>query len=150
VWQSGDPTGAVFCQVIDCFTDGVFENLLPDSASQDFVIKIFAYNARSFNAPDGGAAAMDLDGGLCPGIADSGGGEAPAQWTTTCTASAQLNIPVLAVCGPLEPTSSVDSGPAEAAIEGGGYGSGAGPSDASGGGDASGGSDGSGDGGEGG
>jgi hypothetical protein len=88
--------------VFDCFTDGVFENLpVADGGGQDFIVSIRAYNFASF-PPELQCAPT---GGQCPAqdpttlLADA----ARATWATTCAATQQQGIPVLAVCQPLAP-----------------------------------------------
>jgi hypothetical protein len=90
--------------VFDCFTDGVFENLpVSDSGSQDFIVAIQAYNRGTF-PPE---LACPADGGPCAArdptartlLADA----TRATWASTCTATQQQGIPVLAVCQPLVP-----------------------------------------------
>lgn len=103
----GGPSGpSVASNAFDCFTTGLFENLpASDGGGQQYFLQIFAFNQR-FLPPDfvcpGG---FSSDGGICPAMdADASLAEAgSATWATTCTATQQQGIPVLAVCQPLTP-----------------------------------------------
>ena len=121
VSYAADAGGAGALQVanvFDCFVDGVFENLpASDSGSQSFAIAVQAYNRASFPASLNCGAA----GGPCnaqdPGKIQAAA--ALATWTTTCTATQQQGIPVLAVCGPLVPQASAEGGaPSDGAVDG--------------------------------
>ncbi len=106
---AAQPSGAPWTNIFDCFTDGVFENL-PSSTtgSQAFVVSIFAYDTASYKR-----AGLPVDLGCPPGMAGSAAvcvsppqrlSRAAAQqalWTTTCSATQEQGIPVLAVCLPL-------------------------------------------------
>ena len=107
--------------VFDCFVDGVFESLpASSSGSQSFAITIFAYDRTSFPA----SLNCPPAGGPCPAQDPRAIGAVAGQatWTTTCTATQQQGIPVLAVCGPLLPPSVMEAG---AVLEAGGEGGGA-------------------------
>ncbi|HLK37133.1 MAG TPA: hypothetical protein VKU41_10315 [Polyangiaceae bacterium] len=112
VSYAADAGGAGALQVanvFDCFVDGVFENLpASDSGSQSFAIAVQAYNRASFpaslNCPAAGGPCNAQDPGKIQAAA------AQATWTTTCTATQQQGIPVLAVCGPLVPQASAEAG----------------------------------------
>lgn len=99
--DAGSPEPPVFSGVFDCFSDGLFSNLpASDSGAFTFDLSIVAWNQASFppalQCPPNAAQP-------CPGddpgtlLADQG----TPTWTTTCTATQQLGISVLAVCGPL-------------------------------------------------
>jgi hypothetical protein len=109
----GGAQGTLVANVFDCFTDGVFENLpVSDGGGQDFIVSIRAYNFASFPPelqcqPTGGPCAAQDPTTL---LADA----ARATWATTCAATQQQGIPVLAVCQPLAPQ---DAG-ADAASDG--------------------------------
>jgi hypothetical protein len=106
---NGVPTGTpAWSDVFDCFTDGIFENLITDASNQGYFVQIAAWDYAGFPADlacTGNAASG------CPG--ENVGtvmGDAPgAQWSTTCTATPQQGITVLAVCGPLV-AAPVDAG----------------------------------------
>jgi hypothetical protein len=90
--------------VFDCFATGIFENLpSSDSGSQEFFLRLFGYSQASLPAnltcPEG----LGLDGGICPAQNPSLAEAGNAQWTTTCNATQQQGIPVLAVCQPFAP-----------------------------------------------
>ena len=98
----------VISGVFDCFTDGLFENLLTDGGGA-FTVDIYAWDQGGFppalncGYTDGGCpgdtpgTVLNLVGG------DPGSGLPPAQWVTkpACTATPQQGITVLAVCPPL-------------------------------------------------
>jgi hypothetical protein len=98
----GGAQATLVANVFDCFTDGVFENLpVADGGGQDFIVSIRAYNFASFPRelqclPTGGPCAAQDPMTL---LADA----ARATWATTCAATQQQGIPVLAVCQPLAP-----------------------------------------------
>jgi hypothetical protein len=90
--------------VYDCFADGAFVNLGPsDAGSLDFTVDIFAYSYDAYCKQDGcGDAGVPGQPGA---IENAAGSPAALQslsptWTTTCRATQQLNIEVLAVCDP--------------------------------------------------
>jgi len=113
VYPGGVPLGfpdQQYASVFECFAPGYFENLpVSDGGNQSFALTIAAWNFAGFPAalnpctsePDGSAISD-----LCPAEQVSavldGGGVAP-QWTTTCTAYLQPNLPAVANCGPLVP-----------------------------------------------
>jgi len=114
VYQGGVPLGfpdQQYASVFECFANGYFENLpVADGGNQSFAITIAAWNFAGFPAalnpctsePDGSDAIADL----CPAERVSAvldGGGVPPQWTTTCTAYLQPNLPAVAACGPLVP-----------------------------------------------
>ncbi len=111
----GAPTGApVYAGVFDCFTDGLFENLLNDAGNQDYAIQIYAWDYAELP--------QDLKPPCpptVPGKADTCPADNPspvladaqsAQWSTTCTATPQAGITVLAVCAPLAGPGAGDAG----------------------------------------
>jgi hypothetical protein len=105
-FQSGVP----LTNIVECFADGVFENLpTSDAGSLTFSISVFAYSQSAYIA-----AGLPSDLG-CPPVPDGGfcipastpvtsGQEDKASWTTLCSATEQLGTPVLAMCGPLTST----------------------------------------------
>ena len=93
-----------FSNVFDCFADGTFVNLPASSTGNlTFSVHIYAYNEATYDAASTGglvnAVASDQFATAAPEFAPS----APffPTWTTTCVATQQSNIVVLAVCGPL-------------------------------------------------
>jgi hypothetical protein len=102
-------SGPSWTNVFDCFADGVFENLPSSSAgSEAFNVLIFAYDKASYeetslpsnlSCPPG----MTADATFCASSPPvlSATDRALAPWVTTCTATQQQGIPVLAVCAPL-------------------------------------------------
>ncbi len=112
----------VAAQVAECFANATFQTLCaPDGGVEaTYTVDVFAFNESQWNQtatlPDGGSPiAAKITGALPP---PSTGGAAPAcapnsafaiiqsalpsaGWVTTCTASQQSTIPVLATCAPL-------------------------------------------------
>jgi hypothetical protein len=89
-----DPiAGAVF----DCFADGLFSNLqpAPDTGSVSYVVTIYAYDAPSYPAADL-QCYVDQTCAALPGACDAT--KLHALYTTTCTATQQQGIAVLADC----------------------------------------------------
>jgi hypothetical protein len=89
----------------ECFNDGVFDNLpASDSGAQQFAVAIYAYDKAGYDGSGLPASLQCLSNAcsaqdLCTVLA-----AAPkAQFTTTCAATQQQGIPVLAVCAPLQP-----------------------------------------------
>jgi hypothetical protein len=93
-------TADVFTGLFDCFADGVFPNLPACSTgSQSFQLSVYAYNQATY-------AAVDTNGQLESEVTGNPGAFAQrvastATWTTTCEATQQANVEVLAVCAPL-------------------------------------------------
>jgi hypothetical protein len=114
-----------FSNVFDCYADAVFVNL-PASAAGNltFTVHIYAYDKAAFDAENANgvlAVAAENPATDGTGIADSnfvpGAGFTPT-WTTSCVATQQSNIVVLAVCAPLAPFSNVaDAGVVEAGAD---------------------------------
>ncbi|HEX3344387.1 MAG TPA: hypothetical protein VHS09_07425, partial [Polyangiaceae bacterium] len=113
--DAGDHGAAVYSGVFDCYSDGLFSNLPADEAgSLSFDLTVVAWNEASFPS----ALSCDPDnlggGGFttCPG--DSPGvlvsNEGKPTWITTCTATQQSGVSVLAVCAPLAPAGSAGVG----------------------------------------
>lgn len=117
----GNRSGAPIASgVFDCFADGLFENLRTnDGGSTSFVVSIYAYNQFSLPAdldcpPDvTPCPAEDLDGDTPLVLRD--GPQAP--WTTTCHATQQQDITVVAVCDPLAAGQAADAGVTRIAID---------------------------------
>lgn len=128
--QTGGPP---WTNVFDCFADGVFENLPSSSTgSQAFDVSIFAYDQASYDKSGLPSELGCLPGltaaAACPSTPEviAAAVTAQAPWTTTCTATQQQGIPVLAVCSPLSDAKTSaeagapDGGPVEGgALEGG-------------------------------
>ncbi|HEY2517008.1 MAG TPA: hypothetical protein VGI39_39320 [Polyangiaceae bacterium] len=104
-------------QIYDCFADATFASLCTygiDGGVGDFDVAVYAYNADTW-ATVGDAIQSRLQGdqGLfpltCPPSYDAGPigeppSEGPANWTTTCIATQQVGIQVLAACNlPMTP-----------------------------------------------
>jgi hypothetical protein len=108
----------------DCFTNGTFDNLCTygSSASTSFSVSVFAFTAEQWTGAledgevtEAGAASGVVASAIAtaPTSECSGGFLAPlellstlratANWSTTCTATQQSNVPVIASCGPLQP-----------------------------------------------
>jgi hypothetical protein len=107
VGTDGGPT-AYQSGVFDCFTDGLFSNLPATAAGGlDFTLNIYAFDKDAFptqlDCPPGGSAMPDA--APCPGDVPDNVTEAitaAATWTTSCTATEQSGVSVLAVCDPLQ------------------------------------------------
>jgi hypothetical protein len=117
--EAGDAT--LFTGLFDCFADGVFPNLPACSTgSQAFQLNVYAYNQAAY-------AAADTNGQLESEVTGNPGAFAnlvsqTATWTTTCAATQQSNVEVLAVCAPLAPNPNyvappVDAGGDDGAVE---------------------------------
>lgn len=120
--------GRHWTNIFDCFADGVFENLPSSSTgSVSFNVAIAAYDKASYDK-----TTLPTDLGCPPGLAAaavcqsvpqtiSAAETATAPWTTTCSATQQQGIPVLAVCLPLrESKTSAEAGAADGGSDGGG------------------------------
>jgi hypothetical protein len=112
---------AIASTVVSCYSDGVLSNLVwdagsnpaPDAATYDYYLYIYAYDYASFPQTLACSAPVTPSTG-CPGdvpdatTADTADGGIPPRypptWKTTCTASEIAGEPMLANCGPLEPT----------------------------------------------
>jgi hypothetical protein len=96
--EAGSAT--LFTGLFDCFADGVFPNLPACSTgSQAFQLQVYAYNQASY-------ATADTNGELESEVVSNPGAFAnlvasTATWTTTCEATQQANVEILAVCAPL-------------------------------------------------
>jgi hypothetical protein len=88
---------AITAGIYDCFADGSFQNL----AIGNYTVEIFAYSQAAYDAqaPDVSSAASSTAPDL-PRLR-----KLAASSTTTCRATQQQNIEVLAVCAPLRETS---------------------------------------------
>jgi hypothetical protein len=112
----------------DCFADGVFANMPGADAGQlDFAVWVYAYNEAAWSAanadnslanavkvlnavnlPDGGVVPVPVtsvpDGGTTQGTFASALSTLclhPATWVTTCSATTQPGVQMLANCNPL-------------------------------------------------
>jgi hypothetical protein len=118
VWDEvdGGPSAQpIASNVFDCFATGLFENLpTADGGSQQFFLRIFGYSQASLppdlTCPDG----LSVSGGVCPAQDASLAATSKAPWVTTCNATQQQGIPVLAVCLPFQAVQplELDSGAA--------------------------------------
>ncbi len=108
---SDDTPGAfVYANAFDCFADGVFSNIpLPDTGNPSFTVRILAVNKDAYAAQ---TAALNAIVTAAQGVITNPiniGGLAPT-WTTTCHATQQANIAVLAVCDALRINAPADAG----------------------------------------
>jgi hypothetical protein len=123
-----ETNGRHWTNIFDCFADGVFENLPSSSTgSVSFNVAIAAYDKASYDK-----TTLPSDLGCPPGLAAAAvcqsvpqtipaADTAKAPWTTTCSATQQQGIPVLAVCLPLrESKTSAEAGAADGGASGGG------------------------------
>jgi hypothetical protein len=115
--DSGAPDGGTgpWSDVFECFTNGVFENLpVNDGGNQLFDLVVYAWTEAGF--PPELAPCADAGACLAHVPFEVLHPSKPPEWTTTCTANQQQGIPVLAVCGPLQPTGAglTAGGPPEA------------------------------------
>jgi hypothetical protein len=99
--DAGAAGAPVYSGVFDCYTDGIFSNLpTSDGGSLDFALTIYAWNRDGF--PDALQCPADPNNpcpGDDPGTLLSNAGT--PTWTTTCSATQQSGISVVAVCAPL-------------------------------------------------
>ena len=114
--DAGDHGPAVYSGVFDCYSDGLFSNLPANEAgSLSFDLTIVAWNQASF-PPALACDAEETDGAFpgCPGDEPSflASHSASPNWTTTCTATQQSGVSVLAVCAPLVATGAPSGGDA--------------------------------------
>jgi len=88
--------------VVDCFANGVFENLpFPSSSlsSYEFAITIYAYDFASLP--------QELACGTAPCVPDGGAVQMAgmsANWTTSCVVTEEVGASLFAVCGALVPS----------------------------------------------
>jgi hypothetical protein len=124
--DGGAPGAPLSSNVFDCFSDGVFENL-SDSGTERFSLEVLAFTKDGFPAALQCLGGVDPTGNPCAVVTDPGyAGQfaADARWRTTCSATQQAGVPVLAVCPQLEPTDSGagtdggDGGAADASSDG--------------------------------
>lgn len=91
----------LYGNVFDCFADGVFSTIpLPVSGNPSFTVLILALNADDYAAQ---RANVDAIVGAPQGDPTNPVpvGRVTPTWSTTCHATQQANIAVLAVCDPL-------------------------------------------------
>jgi hypothetical protein len=100
--------GSPWTNGFECFTDAVFENLPALNGSLDFTVSIFAFDMASYAEAGlppnlGCPPGAPVDGGPCAlgNFPITPAQESKASWTTTCLATEQVGVPVLAVCDPL-------------------------------------------------
>jgi len=106
--EAGPQSVPAYAGVFDCFTDALFANLqADDSGSLSFNLNIYAYDRASYPQALDDVAFAD-DAGAVEQVASA------ATWTTTCTATQQTGISVVALCQPLEPVGgSPEAGPVD-------------------------------------
>lgn len=95
--EAGPESYAAYSGVFDCYTDAIFSNLQADDAgSLSFDLQVYAFDQASYPTALDNLSFAD-DAGAVEQVA------AAANWTTTCTATQQTGISVVALCQPLEP-----------------------------------------------
>ncbi len=94
--------------VYDCFADGVLVNLQPTEIdtgfSLDYTVYIYAFNKTAYTASQAkvaAAAAQPNDSATVPKFNQSAFDGLSPTYTTSCTATEQGNIQVVAVCAML-------------------------------------------------
>jgi hypothetical protein len=96
--------------VYDCFADGVLVNLQPapladGSYSLDFTVRIYAFNQAAYTASQAKITADVAQPNTAGGIFAAGAfATLGATYTTSCTATQQADIQVVAVCQRLAAT----------------------------------------------
>jgi hypothetical protein len=129
--DASTPQPPVFSLVNLCFADGQFSNLPAGvDGSLSFDVTVYAWDQASFPAalqcfpptPANPSAAYPCPGDVVPNVLDAADGGTTNQgrpnWSTTCTATQQPGVSVIAVCAPLTPTGGAvgnDGGLADAA-----------------------------------
>lgn len=112
-----DPAGNLTvpraANVFDCFTDGTFVQLSPVNGSLDFRVDVFVYTQAAYatqkatvdnaSAPEPPLPTDANPDPVPPALAVKTAleGSTPS-WTTSCTATQQQDVRVLALCNPLE------------------------------------------------
>jgi hypothetical protein len=117
--DAGVRQAPVYSLVTDCYSNGLFSNLPPTvSGSLSFDVTILAWNQASFPSAlqcslptiTNPNAAYPCPGDELDTVLAS---EGTPNWSTTCTATQQSGVSVLAVCSPLAPArSTLDGGAA--------------------------------------
>jgi len=108
---NGVPTKYINASVFECYADGVFQTIpLPASGNPAFTVGIAAFNKAAYDAQRAtldviSAAAIDPTQAV-PAAAI---GQLSPTWTTTCHATQQANVAVLAVCNALAASASPPS-----------------------------------------
>ncbi|HEY5243975.1 MAG TPA: hypothetical protein VIJ22_20980 [Polyangiaceae bacterium] len=123
--DAGTHGPAVYSGVFDCYSDGIFSNLPTDDAgSLNFSLTIVAWNQTSFPVTTLSCDPSSVgEAGFttCPGDSPDTlvNNEGTPNWLTTCTATQESGVSVLAVCAPLTPTKAgaSDAGSGEASAE---------------------------------
>jgi hypothetical protein len=92
-----DPNAGGIGAVFDCFADGAFRQLLPGTdGSLSFIVEIYAFSFAAYNT-------QNASGRLDHDATDWDALQAyEPTYRTTCSATQQENVEVLAVCGPLQ------------------------------------------------
>lgn len=124
--DSGTPVAA---GVFDCFADAIFSNLSADGAgSFAFDVAVYAYNAATFPPELAPCTPQQMQASTCatndPSVVvplatmgDPDAGVAPANWTTTCTATQPFGATQVAACCPLAPRGVPACGDAAASVQ---------------------------------
>ena len=103
---SGAPQGdPIASATYDCFTDGLFQNL----ETEQYALRILAFNAAAYDAQTAAVTNAGTNAGAIAALKPT--------WTTSCTATQQSNIEVLAVCDPL----ALSAGDGSISVATGGY-----------------------------
>lgn len=117
--------------VFDCFTDGTFVQLAPVNGSLDFRVDVFVYTQPAYasqkatidnaSAPEPPLPTDANPNPVAPALAVKTAleGTTPT-WTTSCTATQQPDVRVLAACNPLAAGTGGLGGQTDAATDGGG------------------------------
>jgi hypothetical protein len=114
--DAGVRQAPVYSLVTDCYSDALFSNLPASvSGSLSFAVTILAWNQGSFPAALQCAPPTVTNPNAaypCPGdeVATVLSSEGTADWSTTCTATQQSGVSVLAVCPPLAPAGGAAGG----------------------------------------
>jgi len=91
-------TQPVTSNVFDCYTDGAFISLPPQSGSSSFRLEVYAYNEPAF-----GAERAKIESAGTNTTPETGLRGTTPTWTTECTATQQEDVQALASCDPLSP-----------------------------------------------
>ena len=90
------PDGPRPSGLFDCFADGAFVNLpASPNGNQAFRVDVLAFSASDYDTWNANGALVQAAANATTLLSFS------STWRTSCTATQQQNIVVLAVCGPL-------------------------------------------------
>jgi hypothetical protein len=115
VTNQGDPSTVIASGTYDCFADGTFAQLLPEpDGGENYDVYVYAFDATTWNAnqeaitcavslsKSGAGICLHADGAALLGFQAVLG--QLSTWSTTCTASQQSTIEVVAECPALTAT----------------------------------------------